>query len=225
MYLHAQCVWAWKNPELQVGKRRHITSTDRNYNTDCHTRPLFYPHTATKLNWHFQGIVPAIDAFVLEREDGKFFLVSDLSNYSTLSYWYSEDIQSLIDSPVIAELPTGAYVFQFLPSPDGERIVVTGINSRGLGIGTGIDSRTFSFITRIGETYQPEDPEVPGMMFYPLSWSPDGRVLVGLSHDGRKLSIWNPATGNLEILYSDDKQPRINFWSTAVSSIAVVWLN
>ena len=179
----------------------------------------------TKLNWNFKDIVPSINSFVLEREDGKFFLISELDYYGLLSYWSSEDIDNVINSPVVAELPRGAYVFQFLPSPDKERIAVIGINSRGLGGGPGIDSRTFTFVTDLDETYQPKDPEKPGTTFYPLRWSPDSRALVGLSHCGSNLSIWDTKTGEFEILYTNSDQPFIYFWNTEIFGIAVEWLD
>ena len=186
--------------------------------------PNFKLFSATKLNWNFKSLIPSLNAFVLEREDGKFFLVDQLETLGNLTFWYSDQVDVLINSHVIAKIPPGAYVFQFLLSPDGKQVAVTAINSRGLGGGIGIDRRTFTFVTPVDETYHPQDFSEPGSHFYPLGWSPDSKSLVGLSEDGKTLSIWDIATmSELQILHRNNEPPFFNYLNTTVRGVDVFW--
>jgi hypothetical protein len=188
---------------------------------------LDIPHrkllNATGYGWSFEALVPEMNSFILHA-DG-YYLIPDLDYYGPLPYWYPEDRENVINSPKIAKFHSYPTLIKFNPSPGKEQIAVTGINDRGLGMGFGIDSDTFTFVINPGETYyQPEDPELPGTPFYALKWSPDSRVLVGLSLQGN-LSIWVPMTGEMEVLHTNTEQPKIYYLNEGVHGIAVEWLD
>jgi len=186
--------------------------------------PSLKIYRASNANWGFEGIVPEINSFVHVRASRSHFLVPNLDYYGSLSYWYAEDVENLVNSPVIAEIRPVASLFQFMPSRDKKKIAVTGINSGCLSTGIGIDPGAFTFVTDLGRTYIHEDfVEMPGTPFYALEWSPDNRVLVGLSLGG-DLSIWDPMTGEIEVLHKNNVQPQIQYILESVSGIAVKWV-
>lgn len=187
-----------------------------------------------KQDWHAEAMLPSLDAFIMRRGDGALILADQLEARGKQTFWDSDQIDDLIASHILAEIPYGAYTFQYLLSPDGKQIAVTGINSRGFGTGPGIDRRTFTFVTSINETYHPQDDNEPGKLFYALAWSPDSKALIGLSGDGTTLSVWDAATMNeLEVVWEAQKykntnpaEPfqRIQYLNLSVRCIAAVWL-
>ena len=100
----------------------------------------------TKLNWYAKTMNPGLDAFIIERSDGSFVFADQLETRGKRTFWDQDQRDELIDSPIIAKLPTSARVLQFLVSPDRKQIAVTGINNNGgFGMGPGMDQRTLNF--------------------------------------------------------------------------------
>jgi hypothetical protein len=186
--------------------------------------PQYRFFQATNHTWNFWGVVPQMNSFVMLAGQ-KYHLVQDLDYYNSLSYWYREDIENFVNSPTIAELPWGVNFNQFLSSPDNKKIAVIGNNSESRSIAWGIPPGTFSFVVNLGEVYEPDDPDEPGTVFYPLHWSPDSRVLVGLSDEGKSLIIWNPETGDIEEIIKFSEQTRIKYQNVDIFGIDALWLH
>ena len=186
--------------------------------------PQYRFFQASNANWNFSDVIPQMNSFVM-KSVYSYHLVEDIDYYNSLSYWYREDIENFVNSPKIAELPWIARLFQFISSPDNEKIAAIGNNSNIKSIAQGIPPGTFSYVVNLGEVYEPDDPDEPGTVFYPLCWSPDSRVLVGLSDEGKRLIIWNPENGEIEEIIKLSEQTRIKYQNVDIFGIDALWLH
>mgnify|MGYP001037531729 CR=1 FL=1 len=186
--------------------------------------PQYRFFQASNHNWNILGVVPQMNSFVMLAGQ-KYHLVEDIDYYNSLSYWYREDIENLVNSPAIAELPWRGSLDQFLSSPDNKKIAVIGNNSGHRSVAWGIPPGTFSFVINLGDVYEPDDPDEPGTVFYPLHWSPDSRVLVGLSDEGKSLIIWNPENGDIEEIIKFSEQNRIKYQNVDIFGIDALWFH
>jgi len=156
-----------------------------------------------KISWQASNFIPSLDSFILMSwQPEQLILASQMTERGNKTNWSRDELRTLLAEPLLVDFsqaltqfPT-ALPFQFIPSPDGRLLAVTGINDRGLGIGPCIDPDTFTFVTAMNETFTPQSVAEFGPPFYALAWSPDGRSLLGVTGDSTdcRLSLFDAKT-------------------------------
>lgn len=158
----------------------------------------------------------------------RLLLVDNLTTLGAKSVWYASDIKEVAAQPEIADLSQAEEpdLFQFLPSPDGDTLAITGEYSTGGG-GLCVSPHTFTFLTKPGKTIHPSSRSDLINGIYALAWSPDGKYLIAIipKANSCNLSIVDPFTMKEVAIVSSAMENSARFWSKYVRGLDAIWIS
>ncbi len=186
----------------------------------------------TGQNVHLEALLPALDAAVMEYEDGNYYLFPGLSLWGDKNKWTDEELQAWLDSKqLLIELypegsPTGSgssdrALVDLLPSPDGRSLLVYGIDASGYGSGRCVDERSFTYVLPLDRLPLKLHPQTLKNGQRGLGWSPDGRAYLVLDRSCGLQVV--EAEGGAIHSYPAPETFLIEYSNTQVGNLGFYW--